>query len=174
MAGEVVIATLSSTELKALLNAVSAGITVEVTLTLDTSAYSTGDVLADTQEIAGALPAAGESVILQSLVILDKSDQAQGLDVLILRSNTSIGTENTAFSPSDAVSVEILAVVEVASGNYYDMTNNQLARKNISEAGMGMVLKATSGTSLYIAAVSRGTGTYAADGIVVKLGFSRD
>lgn len=174
MAGEVLVYSLSSTELRALLNAVSSGIMAEVTLTLDTGAYSSGDVLADTQEIADALPAAGESVTLQSLVLLDKSNQAQGVDILILRSNTSIGTENDAFSPSDAVSAEILAVVEIASGNYYDMTNNQLARKNNSDTGMGMVLKPTTGTSLYIAAVSRGTGTYAADGIVVKLGFSRD
>ncbi len=173
MAGEVLIMSLSSTELKALLNAVSSSIMVEVTLTLDTSAYAAGDVLADTQEIADALPAAGEAVTLQSLVILDKSDQAQGLDILILRSDTSIGTENVAFSPSDAVSAEILAVVEIAAGEYYDMTNNQLVRKGNSDIGMGMVLEPTSGTSLYIAAVSRGTGTYAADGIVVKLGFSR-
>jgi len=145
---------------------------VEVTLSLDTSAYASGDVLAATQEIENVFSGARRRAILTSLVVLDKDDQGQGLDIVFLRSNAALGTENAAFSPSDAVAEAILGIVEVASGDFYDLTNSQIAFKSAAaaDAGMGMLLEPSSGTSLYVGAVSRGTGTYTASGIVLKLG----
>ena len=148
---------------------------VEVTLSLDTSAYASGDVLAATQEVANVF-SGRRRAWLESLVVLDKDDQAQGLDLVFLRSNASLGTENAAFSPSDAIAEEILTIVEVASGDYYDMTNSQIAIKSASagDAGMGVLLEAASGTSLFLGAISRGTGTYTASGVVLRFGFVRN
>jgi hypothetical protein len=143
---------------------------VSVTLSLDTSAYASGDVLAATQEIANVFKVASQ-VRLGSLLLLDKDDQAGALDVLFLRSNTAIGTENAAYSPTDAIAAEILAVVVIAGADYYDMTNNQIVQKTLTAGpGMGMMLAPTSGDSLYVAAVSRDTKTYTASGLVLTLG----
>ncbi len=50
--------------------------TRDVTLSLDTSTYASGDVLADMQEIANAVRANGGSVVIQSLTVIDKDDRA--------------------------------------------------------------------------------------------------
>lgn len=143
----------------------------EVTLTLDTAAYAAGDVLADTQEITTAMRVNGGTGVWQSLVVLDKDDQGQALDVVLLRTNVSIGTENAAVSITDANADEILGIVEVTAGNYVDLVNSQ----QVTKSNLGIVVDAAAGsTSLFVAAISRGTGTYTASGINLKLGFLRD
>lgn len=141
---------------------------VEVTLTLDTSQYGDADVLADTQAIANAVIANSVSE-LKSVVLIDKDDQAAALDLLFLESNTSIGTENAALAITDAAAGEIVGAIEVAAGDYVDLANSQIVVKT----DVGILMQPTSGTSLYVAAISRGTATYTASGIVLKLGFVR-
>ena len=142
---------------------------IEVILSLNTSQYASGDVLADTQEVAAAF-ANGHPAVLYSLQVIDEDDQAGAIDFLFLRSNQSIGTENNAFAPADAVALEILTEVPVLAADYNDYTNNQQAIKQVSDTGMGVILKPTSGTSLYIAAISRDTKTYTAAGVRVRVG----
>lgn len=147
---------------------------LEVTLTLDTSPYAAGDVLAATQEIASALREGGEVAILGSLTLLDIDDQAGALDILILRSDAPMGAaENAPLNITDANAAEILTVVPFAAGDYIDLINSQLATKNISDQGMGAPIYAASGTSIWVAAVSRDTKTYTAAGLVLKIGLLR-
>lgn len=144
---------------------------IEVTLSLDTSAYADGDVLADTQEVASAVRVAAGTGVIHSLVVLDKDDQAQALDVVFLKTNVSIGTENSAVSVSDTNADEILGVVEVATDDYVDLTNSQI----VTKTSVGIVIEAASGaTSIFVAAISRGTGTYSASGITLKIGILQD
>ena len=145
----------------------------EVTLTLDTNQYASGDLLADTQEIAGACNTISGRAILRSIAVLDEDDQGGALDLLLLRSNTSMGTENGAFAPVDGDAEEILTVIEIASGDYVDFANSQMAMKTEMTGGVGAVLEPASGTSLYVAVVSRDTKTYSAAGIVLKIGLER-
>jgi len=145
---------------------------LEVTLSLDTNQYAGDDVLADTQEIANASPGRNP-VILQSIVLLDNDDQAGALDLVFLRSNTSIGTENAALNIADGDADEILTVVPFVSGNYLDLVNSRIAILNGGDAGMGVMLQPTTGESLYIAAISRDTKTYTAAGIELKIGLLR-
>jgi hypothetical protein len=145
---------------------------IEVALTLDTVQYASGDVLAATQEVAGAVQA-GRPVTLNSLALLDKSDQGQALDLLFLRSNVSIGTENAAAAISTAAADEILTKVNVGTADYTDFGSSQFAVKGATAAGMGVTMLPDGGSSLYVAAISRGTGTYAADAITLKLGLKR-
>ena len=138
---------------------------VEVTLTLDTVAYASGDVLADTQEVEDAVRTEGGYGKVVAAVVLDKDDQAQGLDLVFMRSNESIGTENAALDMTDAEAEVLTGFIEVASGDYIDLTNSQIALVG----GLNVPIYASAGTSVYMAAISRGTGTYTANGIVVKL-----
>lgn len=143
---------------------------IEVTLSLDTNQYADGDVLAATQEIANAVRGAGTGVI-ESVVLLDKDDQGAALDLVFLRSNVAIGTENEAVSISDANADEIVGVIEVAAGDYVDLVGSQIVAKN----NLGLTFQAVaSATSLYVAAISRGTGTYTASGVTLKIGIVAD
>lgn len=142
---------------------------VEAILSLDTSAYTNGDVLAATQEVPLCLRA-GVSAELVSLVVLDKDDQNQDMDIVLLRSNASIGTENAAVNVTDANADEILGIVSVdASADNKDLVNSRIAAKT----DIGLVLSGANAaaTSLYVAAICRGgTPTHTAAGITLKLG----
>lgn len=144
---------------------------VNLTLSLDTNAYADGDVLAATQELENAMRVNGGTAILHSLVVIDKDDQAKALDVIVFGANVSLGTENSAVSIADADVVQVLGVVEVAVDDYVDLVNSQVAVKT----NLGMVIKAFSdGSSLWVAVVSRGAGTYTGSGIVLRFGFLQD
>jgi len=95
------------------------------------------------------------------------------LDTNILRSNTAQGTINAAWSPTDAMSEEILGRVVLAGGDFEDYTNNQMVFKELPDDGMGVILEPTEGFDLYLFGVSRGTPTFSASGLVIKIGLSR-
>lgn len=145
---------------------------IEITLTLDTNPYAQNDILAATQEISNALRSSGDVSILHSLSIIDKSGNDAAIDILFLRSNTSVGTENAAENMSDNTGQEILTEVQVIATDYIDYANFSRATKVNGDEGMGQLLYATSGTSLYIAAVYRDAAgnTYAANDIIIKIG----
>jgi len=143
---------------------------VDVALTLDTDAYADGDVLAEVQEVSNALRTDGGSGLLQSVIVIDKSDQGEALDIYLFSDSASLGTENAAVSISDADAAKIVARVEIGSSDYYDLGGVQVA----VSSNLAMPLEVSSGTSIWLGVVSRGTGTYSADGIVVRLGIIQD
>lgn len=146
-------------------------IVLEATLSLSTNQYASGDVLAATQSLdASAFLENGDAAVVQSIQVIDFDDQAQDLDIVLLRSNVSIGTENSAVSVSDANADEILAIIEVTSDDYVDCVNSQIA--HIANVGL-MIQALSTDDALYIAAISRGTGTYTASGILVRVGLLR-
>lgn len=146
-------------------------VVAEVTLTLDTSIYASGDVLADTQEIANAIRVNAGTGVIHSLIILDKDDQAQALDVVFFKTNVSLGSENSPVSITDANADEILGIVEVLAGDYVDLVNSQLV--TVTDVGIVVVADAAA-TSLWVGVISRGTGTYTASGITMKIGILQD
>ena len=143
----------------------------EVTLSLDTNAYASGDVLADTQAMTACMRVDAGTAVVHSITLLDEDDQAQALDLLFLRTNVSIGTENSAVSVTDANAREIMGVVEVAAADYVDLVGSQI----VTKTNVGIVVDAAAGADdLYVAAISRGTGTYTASGIRLMVGLLRD
>lgn len=139
---------------------------LSITLSLDTSIYASGDVLADTQAIAGAVRTDGGSAILRSLSLVDKDDNAAaGIDLVFLGSNVSLGTENAAPSISDANADSVLGIVSVASGDFIDLGGVKVA----TVKSIGLQLTPASGTTVYVAAITRGTPTQTASGIVLNL-----
>jgi hypothetical protein len=142
-----------------------------VALSLDTAAYADGDVLADTQAFTSVARAADVGFVLQSVVLLDKDDQGMGVDLFFLSANNSLGTENAAPSISDANAEAIQGWVGIGSADWYDLGGARVAQRN----NINLPLVPASGTTtLYVAAISRGTGTYTASGITVRLGVQRD
>lgn len=145
---------------------------VQVTLSLDTSAYADGDVLAATQEVASAAATSGGTCVLQGVTVLDKDDQGEEMDVYVLSANVAMGTENAAASITDANAAKIQAIIPVYGVHYFDAGGCQLASLTPGDAGIGAVLSPDTGTSLYVAVVSRGTGTYTASGVVLSFAFA--
>lgn len=135
----------------------------EVTMTTDTAIYATGDVLTDTVALTSILAGFGGAGILQSITVLDKDLQSQGLDIVILRTNVSLGTKNAAVSISDTNAEEILGIVRVSSGDFLSLTNSSVATKN----SLGIGVKGDGSDTIYLSMISRGTGTYTASGLRV-------
>lgn len=145
---------------------------VDVTLTLDTSAYTAGDVLADTQAIANAVRVSGGRATLRSVTVIDEDDQGAAFTLYFLRANNSLGTENAAPSVSDASARDILGFVDIATGDYKDLGGVRVACiKNV-----GLELEAAGGsTSLYVGAINgAGTPTFTAAGLKLLLGMLWD
>jgi hypothetical protein len=159
----------------ALLKAIAGGIQVfspgdmiDVTLSLDTSAYASGDILADTQSIANAVRVNAGRALLQSVTIIDEDDQGVALTLYFLSANNSLGSENAAPSITDANARDILGWVDFGTADYKDLGGSKIACKT----GIGLLLEAASAsTTLYVAAVNgTGTPTYTASGLKLKLG----
>ena len=142
-----------------------------VTLSLDTNAYADGELLADTQEIANAVRTSNGTGIIQSVTLLDKSDQGVALDLYFTNVATTWGTEGAALAVSDALAASIMGVVEIAATDYNDLIGSQI----VTKSNLGIVVESVADLkSIYIAAASRGIATYAAAGITLKIGILWD
>ena len=141
---------------------------VQVTFTMGTTAYGAGDVLADTQIITACMRADAGAGYLQSLTLNDKDDQGLPLDVYIIQTNTSLGTENSAPDISDANADNILGWFSVAAADYKDVGGAKLA----SLRNIGLPVIAAGGADdLYVALVTQGTPTHSGSGITGWFGF---
>lgn len=145
-------------------------IVVTVTPTLDTNAYTSGDLLFDSTEIANAVRANGGCAILQSVTAIDKDDQKLAMTLLFADANTDFGTANSAPDPDDTEAATVLGHVAIATGDYVDLGGASVA----CIRGLGLLLKAGAATtSLYVAAITGGTPTHTASGLVLKIGLLR-
>lgn len=144
---------------------------IDVTLSVDTNAYADNDVLAAPQEVQDFFRNPGAEVELESVVLLDESDQGQDIDLIFMDADGSLGAENAAAGPTDTVAQSIIGIVPVLQADYSDLANSQVATKR----DLNLVMKAASATtSVWIGAIVRsGTPTYAADGLKLKLGIKR-
>ena len=142
---------------------------VTITCSLPVGALTAGDVAFDTQEIANAARVSGGVVILQSVTLLAKDDNPAPIDLVFLDAATSIGTEDSAVSIADADAEDILGIVSIATTDYVDLVNSQVATKS----GIGLEMKAGASTSLYVAGITRGMPTYTASGVMIKFAFLR-
>jgi hypothetical protein len=138
-----------------------------ITPTLDTSAFIDGDVMCQPVEITNAVRTVGGRCFLQSMHILDESDQGQPFDIIFANASTSLGSNNAAVSISDANARIILGRVQVSSADFYDLIGCRIA----TLSNIGLQLKAAdSSTSIWMTLISRGTGTYAASGLQLMPG----
>jgi len=143
---------------------------ITITPTLDTNAYADGDVLFNPTEIAGAVRVNADSCILQSIHVLDKADQGIDFELVFLNAANNLGTINAAIDISDA-NAEAIIGHYAFSNDYVDLINSQIR----CDSGIGLMLKAGAATtSLYVAGISKGAGTYANGDIVIKLGLLRN
>lgn len=143
-------------------------LSVEVTLALDTSAYSIGDVFSNTIEVPHAVRTAGGRSLLHHIIVYDFDDQGFGIDLLPLRANVSLGTRNLAPTISDATAINILGYVRIGASDFYDLGGMRVAEA----ATVGRMVEAAAGsTSIFLGSLVQGAGTYTASGVKVRLNF---
>lgn len=144
----------------------------QVTLTLNTSIYATGDLMFDAQVVSNLFRVTDGFAELDSITVIDEDDQGTAIDIYFTNLSTSWGTENSVPTITDAVARGILTKVSVAAADFYDLGGVRVASiKNI-----GAILQAASGTKdCYIAGiVISGTPTYSASGVRLNIGVKQN
>ena len=139
-------------------------------LTLDTSAYANGDVLGDLLEITSAVVSSAGTGSLLSVSVVDYDDQGQPFDILLFNQSIAVGVKNAAWAVSDAIMANFLGIIRVTSADYIDLGGNRVATVPAGAVG----LQPNSGTSIFVATISRGTGTYTANGLRLIFTIQRD
>lgn len=146
---------------------------IDVTPTLDTSAYSIGDVLFNPVEIPLATKYNGGKAYVVSIQAIDEDDQGQPLDVYFLHTNNNLGTINVAPNISDANARAIVGgPFKIGSGDWNDLGGNRVARIPCDNHLVYSLAGANGSTSLWMAAVTQGTPTHTASGLKFKVGLA--
>lgn len=132
------------------------------------NAYDANDVIFDAVEIPLAVPVAGGTAILDSIVVIDTADQKAQMHLVFMNAATSLGTLDSAPDIDDTEVLTVIGTVEVLAASYNDLGANSVATKT----AVGLAVKAASGTrSLWVAAWSTGTPTYLTGCLKIQLGF---
>lgn len=144
-------------------------IVFNVTLSTDTAAYASGDLIADTQQLDAFFRKVDGTGIIQSITITDEEAQGVAMYVLFMKTSTSLGSENSAPNITDAnLSAGLIGMVAVETADWITVSGTKVACiKNI-----GLPVKAVSGTDdLYVAVLnSTGTPDWDADSLVLQIG----
>jgi len=148
--------------------------TIKITPTVSTSpAYTAGDAVGGKETLTAALRTSNGTVILESLVLLDRANQKQPMEVIIFDADPSAATitDNTAFVYSTD-DLKVVARISIAATDYVTLNSKAIANLR----GLGVAIKGNdSSTSLYAALVTTGTPTFAATtDIQLSFGFLQD
>jgi hypothetical protein len=150
---------------------------VEFTPTLTAGAYTANDVLFETMELKGVLRPGRFSRIVAAQVI-DKDDQAVGLELVFFRRNVALGTLNGAVAITDANAEYIGCIIEM--DDYVDLIGSQYGiAESISGAHQGLHSASwsfisndgndTPAESVWVAGITRGTPTHTVNGLVFHI-----
>jgi len=146
-------------------------VTVNVTPTCAAAAYTAGDVLFDSAEIAAAARANGTGVELVSLIARDKDDNAAAaMTLYFFNANTSLGAKEAAPDIDDTEIDTLVGMVTIPAAAWVDVGASKVA--NMQNVGMLMHPGAAT-TSLWVAASTAGTPTQTASGITLTFQFIR-
>jgi len=144
---------------------------IQVTPTLDTSAYTSGDLLFDVATITSAALATGGAAELVSVMVLDEDDQKTAIDLYITNLSTSWGTINNAVAATDAIGRGIQCYIPIAAADFKDLGACAIAQPRLAQS-IGVICETSGSANLYIVGVcNSGTPTYTASGLRISLGF---
>jgi hypothetical protein len=138
-----------------------------VSPTLDTSVYASGDSMVTSviQFTSASVDSDGTGHIL-SASFIDKSDQGIDMSLMLFSGSVTPAAANAAHSLSDADAEKIVGVINTSSSTWEDHLNN---RTCIVRPSPPIPYQCVGGTTLYGVLVSRGAGTYASNGLMLRL-----
>ena len=149
---------------------------VEVTPTLDTNAYASGDRVGSIHTITGAGPAGFHGAVLESITVIDKDAQGAALKVHFFDALPTVASaDNAAIDLTDAQAAKFIATVSIATGDYLATASNKLAFTQPTRA-IPMCPSAANGVkeTLYAVVTTTGSPTYTASGLVFRYTFRWD
>jgi hypothetical protein len=150
----------------------STSISLTPTITAS-SAYGSSDCIGGKLTLANAMRVSGGTGLLQSIQVIDKSNNKSALVILLFNADPTSATitDKTAFAYSTDTSKQIRAI-QVVNSDY--VTINGVATADISVGSK--VIKTASGTTLYAAVVlNASTPTFAsASDFTISFGILRD
>jgi hypothetical protein len=146
---------------------------ISVTPTIDTAAYTTGDCIGGLMTFSNAVRISGGSGIIQSVLVLDKTQaQRAAIDLLFFDRSVTWAGNNAAVAMSDADMAYCLGVIPIGPYNTAWPGTPANSFSTLINVGLPFIL---SGTDLFVGAVVRGTPTYvAASDLVFTLGILQD
>ena len=142
-------------------------------MTTDTAAYASGDLIADTQQLDAFFRKTDGTGVINSINIVDKDAQGVAFYIVVMKTSTSLGTENSAPNISDAnMAAGFQGIVTLAASDYKTISGAKVATiRNI-----GLPVKAVAGTDdIYVAILNAtGTPTFTATGLELSFGVLLD
>lgn len=143
---------------------------VQVTPTLDTSAYASGDQVSTLQsvQLMDALYT-GELVMI---TVLDKDKQNSALDLYFFDRSVTLAADQAASSMSDADAIFCIGVVNVLTTDYDNGALNSIATVALNPF-MPLIPNGKDG-KIFLGIVARGAPTYAASSLVISLNVKED
>lgn len=124
--------------------------------TISTAAYQTGFVVGGLQTLSNAL-SSRQTGILNSLRVLDRSNQRAPLDVILFSSQpTAAATVDHAAFSFSTDDLKVIAIISILTTDYVTVGGKALA----TAPNLGQSLAVPSGTTLYAVAVTSGTPIY--------------
>jgi hypothetical protein len=142
---------------------------ISVTPTVSTTpAYAVKDAVGGLLTFSNAARASGGSIILQSVVVIDASQQMPALDLVLFDRTFTNSTDNAIFAPSDTDLAFAVGVIPIS--NWADFSTNSVATR----FGLGHNIK-LNGTDLFGQLVTRSTPTFVATtDLTIILGLLQD
>lgn len=140
-----------------------------VTVSADTVAYASGDLLANTQGITlfGHTPKDTVRGRIADIKVIDGDDQKPQMVVVFLNGDISLGTENAAPNISDAnMATYYLGQQSIVTADYEDFGGVSCANVKLTQP----ITFNLTGNTLYFAILSKGTPTLTAAGLTLKFG----
>jgi len=149
---------------------------IEVTPTMDTSAYASGDYAGTVMTLANAARAPGLGGVLQTLALVDKADQGAAMTLHFFSQLPTItSADNAAIDITDANAAYYIGSVAIATADYYDFGGNKNAAiKNIGLAFRPDPTAPSTVQNIYAIIVMAGSATYAASSLTFKFGILQD
>lgn len=133
---------------------------IQVTPTISTSAYASGDCIGGLMTFVNAARISGGSGIVQAITVLDKTQaQRAAIDLLFFDRSVTVAGDNAPVAMSDADMAYCLGVIPIGPYNTAWPGTPLNSLSTLLNVGLPFVLN---GTDLYVQAVVRGTPTFAA------------
>ena len=132
---------------------------IDVEPTVDTSAYTAGDLMFNPIEITNAVAVTGGTAIIQSIAVANADALTGAFDIVFTQSDDGPGTLNNPIGSesglSDTNADKVLGIVTIS--NMVDTGLNSVGGKT----NIGLAVKADDDTrSLYLHVINRSGGDY--------------
>jgi hypothetical protein len=149
--------------------------------TLDTNAYATGDQMGTLMTISNVADLSQGAVRIMTLDVIDKAKQAAAFDILFFNASPTVASaDNAALDISDSeMASKLVGMVSVASADYKAFNSNSVACLR----GLDLIVQAAAASvpsgpnptqvNLYAILCSRGSPTYAASDLQLRIGLEQ-